>query len=64
MESKLDPHSATPLYLQLEALLREALARNTWKAGEAMPPERALAEQYGVSRLTLRKALERLGPRA
>ncbi|GIW30975.1 MAG: transcriptional regulator [Meiothermus sp.] len=60
MESKLDPHSATPLYLQLEALLREALASNTWKAGEAMPPERALAEQFGVSRLTLRKALERL----
>ncbi len=60
MESKLDPHSATPLYLQLEALLREALASNTWKAGEALPPERALAEQFGVSRLTLRKALERL----
>ncbi|WP_027881709.1 GntR family transcriptional regulator [Meiothermus rufus] len=60
MQTKLDARSATPLYLQLEALLREALAAQTWKAGEALPPERALAEQFGVSRLTLRKALERL----
>ncbi|GIW24207.1 GntR family transcriptional regulator [Meiothermus sp.] len=60
MQATLDTHSATPLYLQLEAVLREALASGTWKAGEAMPPERALAEQFGVSRLTLRKALERL----
>ncbi len=60
MHAKLDIHSATPLYLQLEAVLREALAADTWKAGEAMPPERELADQFGVSRLTLRKALERL----
>ncbi|GEM83548.1 MAG: transcriptional regulator [Meiothermus sp.] len=60
MHAKLNTHSATPLYLQLEAVLREALASDTWKAGEAMPPERELANQFGVSRLTLRKALERL----
>ncbi len=60
MQVRLDNRSATPLYLQLEAALRDALASDTWKAGEAMPPERELAEQFGVSRLTLRKALERL----
>jgi len=60
MQPKLNLRSATPLYLQLEAALREALALETWRAGEAMPPERQLAEQFGVSRLTLRKALERL----
>lgn len=56
----LDQTATTPLYLQLEARLRDALSSGTWKAGEALPPERALAQQFGVSRLTLRKALERL----
>lgn len=60
MRLTLDQNAATPLYLQLEASLRDALVSGTWKAGEAMPPERLLAEQFQVSRLTLRKALERL----
>ncbi|MBF6595090.1 MAG: GntR family transcriptional regulator [Thermaceae bacterium] len=60
MKLALDQSAATPLYLQLETSLREALTSGTWKAGEAMPPERSLAERFGVSRLTLRKALERL----
>lgn len=60
MRKALNMQAATPLYLQLEAVLREALASGTWKAGEAMPPERELADKFGVSRLTLRKALERL----
>lgn len=60
MRKALNMQAATPLYLQLEAVLREALTSDTWKAGEAMPPERELANKFGVSRLTLRKALERL----
>lgn len=56
----LDTSAATPLYLQLEATLRDALASGKWKAGEALPPERELADRFKVSRLTLRKALERL----
>ncbi|WP_110886774.1 GntR family transcriptional regulator [Deinococcus yavapaiensis] len=50
----------TPLYLQVEARLRQGLAIGTWPADQALPPERQLAEELGVSRRTLRKALERL----
>lgn len=60
MKLLIDSRSATPLYLQLEGSLRDAIAGGNWKAGEALPPERELAEKYGVSRITLRKALERL----
>ncbi len=60
MNLALNPHATTPLYLQLEATLREALASGQWKPGEALPPERDFAESFGVSRLTLRKALQRL----
>lgn len=60
LNQPLDQHAATPLYLQLEAALRDQLTSGTWKPGEAMPPERDLAERFKVSRLTLRKALERL----
>ena len=60
MKLHLNSSSHTPLYLQLEAALRSVLAAGKWRPGEALPPERELAEQLGVSRITLRKALERL----
>lgn len=60
MGEVLDFRANTPLYLQLEATLRQALVAGQWHPGEALPSERDLAEQFKVSRLTLRKALERL----
>jgi GntR family transcriptional regulator len=57
---QLDTLSHTPLYLQLEQALRVALATGTWKPGQALPPERELAEELQVSRITLRKALDLL----
>ncbi len=60
MEFRPDIHSHTPLYLQLEKALRDVLARGEWRASQALPPERELAETLGVSRITVRKALERL----
>jgi GntR family transcriptional regulator len=56
----LDPESRMPLYHQVENHLREAIRRGRWKAGEAIPPERALIDQYGVSRITVRQALANL----
>ncbi|RIH85973.1 GntR family transcriptional regulator [Calidithermus roseus] len=60
MRLQLNSSSHTPLYLQLEAALRERLASGEWRSGQALPPERELAQQLGVSRITLRRALERL----
>jgi DNA-binding FadR family transcriptional regulator len=38
-------------------ILRGFLLRGRWSPGEHLPPERALAEELGVSRVTLRGAL-------
>ncbi|MCK0767972.1 GntR family transcriptional regulator [Chromohalobacter canadensis] len=56
----LDPDLATPLYHQLARQLGDAIEAGAWQAGEALPSERALAETLEVSRITARKALERL----
>ena len=59
----LDPNDDTPRYLQVEAALARALERGVWLPNGALPPERNLALELGVSRLTVRKALERLEER-
>jgi GntR family transcriptional regulator, transcriptional repressor for pyruvate dehydrogenase complex len=40
--------------------IRQELAAGRLRAGDRLPPERALAEQFGVSRNTLREALRSL----
>lgn len=49
-----------PLYQQLQRALRDAIADNRLGAEEALPPERDLADEFGVSRITVRKALDAL----
>ncbi|MBU4319348.1 MAG: GntR family transcriptional regulator [Proteobacteria bacterium] len=41
--------------------LREDFLGNVYPVGSALPSEQNLAERYGVSRLTLRSALQKLG---
>lgn len=60
VEMTLDPDLATPLYHQLARQLGDAIEAGAWQAGEALPSERALAGMLEVSRITARKALERL----
>lgn len=57
--STLSP-SGTPLYLQVKRAVLGALAAGEWKQGEAIPPEKLLAERFGVSIGTLRKAIDDL----
>jgi len=42
--------------------LRHQIVSGAWPPGTRLPPERELAEQMGVTRVTLRSALARLGP--
>jgi len=49
-----------PLYHQVYLLLRQRLTAGGFPAGAAMPGENALAAEYGVSRLTMRRSLEAL----
>lgn len=53
----LQKNDATPLYLQLEKILRDAIHGDLMKAEEAIPAERDLAEEFEVSRITVRKAI-------
>lgn len=56
----LDGDSRAPLYLQLQRALREAIRKNVLGPDEALPAERELAEEFQVSRVTVRKALDGL----
>lgn len=56
----LDGHGAGPLYRQLHRALRMAITDNRLSADEALPPERDMALELGVSRITVRKALDAL----
>lgn len=49
-----------PLYRQFQRLLRDAIERQVLTPDEALPPERDLASAYGLSRVTVRKALDGL----
>ncbi|CDZ68038.1 Putative transcriptional regulator of N-Acetylglucosamine utilization, GntR family [Neorhizobium galegae bv. orientalis] len=49
-----------PLYLRLRQLLKEAILSGKLNHGDALIPERDLASYVGVSRVTVRKTVERL----
>ncbi|VFS65522.1 GntR family transcriptional regulator [Salmonella enterica subsp. diarizonae] len=55
-----DSNSAKPLYKQLEAALKEAIARGEYKPGQQIPTENELSARWQVSRVTVRKALDAL----
>jgi GntR family transcriptional regulator len=55
-----DPEAASPLYLQLALALAKAIQDGRFQANEALPSERVLAEELNISRVTARKAIERL----
>ena len=53
------PRLSDAIVRQLESMILEG----SLKAGDALPPERALAEQFGVSRPSLREAIQKLAAR-
>ncbi len=56
----LESASGGPLYRRLEIALRDALRAEVLKPNEALPPERELATDLSISRITVRKALDTL----
>jgi GntR family transcriptional regulator len=52
-----DESKPTPLYLQLQQAIRAAVDTGAIKADEALPSERDLARELGISRVTVRKAI-------
>jgi GntR family transcriptional regulator len=56
----LDEASSLPLYQQLHRALRDIIEKRVLGPDDALPPERDLAEQLNVSRITVRKAVDGL----
>jgi GntR family transcriptional regulator len=49
-----------PKYLRIHAELRQRITGGRWPAGSALPAQRELADEFGVSIMTLRQALQLL----
>ncbi len=59
----IDHESMVPMYEQLAALLGNEIVSGRYRAGDRIPSEQSIAEQYGLSRVTVRHALAILGER-
>jgi len=56
----LDKQLAAPLYHQLQEVLKAQIESAAWTPGEQLPNESKLAERFGVSKITVRQALQNL----
>ena len=56
----IDKHSPIPIYLQIEQLLTEKITNGELAPGDVLPSEPEMTELYGVSRMTIRKAVDYL----
>lgn len=59
-DTLLDRMSTKPLFAQVEQSLNAAVTSGQFKSGERIPTEPELAEAFGVSRITIRRAIDEL----
>jgi len=52
--------SSIPLYYQLATLMRQKIVTRDYQAGDQLPSESEMVEDYGVSRMTVRQAMANL----
>lgn len=55
-----DKASPIPIYYQIQGHIRGKIKTNEWAEGETIPSERLLSEEFGVSRMTVRQAIQGL----
>src|SRR4051794_38060046 len=60
MAGALDKDLPVPLYHQLQSVLKAEIESRKWHADEQLPTETKLAERFGVSKITVRQALQKL----
>lgn len=49
-----------PAYEQVKAFIKTRISAGTWKPGDPVPSEAALMTQFGISRMTVNRALREL----
>ncbi len=59
-QSQLDSNSSIPLYRQLANIIRDGIENGEYTHDSQIPTETVLSQKYGISRITVRKALEEL----
>lgn len=52
--------SALPAYQRIKDFVLEQIGNGTWQEGDVIPTELALCERFGVSRMTVHRALREL----
>ncbi|MDQ0787874.1 GntR family transcriptional regulator [Streptomyces sp. B3I8] len=62
-ETPLDPMSARPLYVQLADVIAGRIASGQLAPDRPIPSENHLADEYGIARLTARRAAQELRER-
>jgi GntR family transcriptional regulator len=58
--ARIDPGSPVPKYFQLREILLDLIEGNELPIGSAIPSERELCARYGLSRMTVRQAVDHL----
>lgn len=53
-------NAQVPLYIQLADLFRQRIVKGLWKQGDKLPSLDKLVEEFGVARVTVRQAVQRL----
>lgn len=56
----LSPRRDTALYRRVYDLLRRAISDGSWAPGDSLPSEASLGARFGVSRITVRQAMQLL----
>ena len=60
MSTAMEHNSVIPLYAQIVEYLRKDIAANVFGRNGRIPTEAELSEKYGVSRITVRRAVDEL----
>ncbi len=58
--AQIDPDSPVPKYFQLREILLDLIESDELPIGAAIPSERDLCQRYGLSRMTVRQAVDHL----